>query len=274
LGSASSCCNRIFSYPPRLLPAPARQYASWIWEFIYPAGIETPGAINVLYTIVPWIGVMAAGYAFGAKVSRARGDARDAARDDRSPGPSAVAVASADSPEPWRRRLGPGFDRWCLRVGLFSAALFLVVGGLLVFLAPADADAPPALFRLLNQQKYPASPLYLLMTLGPAIASLPFAGRARGRAADFFATFGRVPLFYYLLHIPAIHVAALAVMYLRGSGIHHEWYATAPYASVPDEHQWSLPLLYLVFVVVVAVLYVPCRWYAREKARRGRLWIW
>jgi len=244
LGLGLIVLQPIFSYPPRLLPASARHYAGWIWEFIYPAGIDTPEAINALYTIVPWIGVMAAGYAFGAIVSRAR--------DSRS----------------------PGFDRWCLRVGLVSTALFLVAGGLLVFLAPADADAPPALFRLLNQQKYPASPLYLLMTLGPAIALLPFAGRARGRVADVFATFGRVPMFYYLLHIPAIHLAALAVMYLRGSGIHHEWYATAPYTSVPDEHQWSLPLLYLVFVVVVAVLYLPCRWYAREKARRvgGSIW--
>ena len=67
---------------------------------------------------------------------------------------------------------------------------------------------------MLNQQKYPASQLFLLMTLGPTIALLPLAERARG-VGDMLATFGRVPLFYYLLHIPLIHAAALVVSLLR-----------------------------------------------------------
>jgi hypothetical protein len=80
-------------------------------------------------------------------------------------------------------------------------------------------------------------------------------------------TCGRVPLFYYLLHIPVIHVAALVVTRVREGSVHPEWYLQAPYTSVPDGHQWSLPLLYLVFAIVVAVLYGACRWYAGVKAR-------
>lgn len=216
----------------------------WLWEFVYPIGAEVRlGAdgpsVTVLYSIVPWIGVMAAGYGFGEIMTR----------------------------EPAERR------RLCLRIGLGATALFVVWSGLLVALRPAPPDAPPAIFRFLNQQKYPASPLFLLMTLGPAIALLALAERARGWAAGVLATFGRVPMFYYLLHIPTIHAVALLVWFLRDGVVHPERFATAPYVMVPPAERWGLPLLYLVFVIVVAILYVPCRWFARVKARGSQRWL-
>jgi uncharacterized membrane protein len=215
-----------------------------MWEFIYPIGVDVKlgqggPEIAVLYTIVPWIGVMAAGYAFGAIMIR----------------------------EPDARR------RLCLRIGLSATALFVVLGGVAVFLRPAPDGAPPALFRFLNQQKYPASQLFLLMTLGPTIALLPLAERARGWVADVLATFGRVPLFYYLLHIPVIHLTALVVWLIRDGHVNAARFATAPYVSIPEAERWGLPLLYLVFVIVVAMLYVPCRWFAGVKARRREGWL-
>jgi hypothetical protein len=130
----------------------------------------------------------------------------------------------------------------------------------------APADERPKLFMVLDPPKYPASQPFLLMTLGPVLAALPLIERMRGRMADMLSTFGRVPLFYYLLHIPLIHVAALAVNFLRDGAVHPEWYATAPYAGVPEARMWSLPLLYLVFALVVAILYVACRWFDRRRA--------
>ena len=191
-------------------------------------------SIAVLYTIVPWIGVMAAGYAFGAIMTRDPAD---------------------------RRRL-------CLWIGLSATALFVAVAGLGVLLTSAPADAPPALFRFLNQRKYPASPLFLLMTLGPTIAVLPLAERARGWVADVLGTFGRVPLFYYLLHIPVIHAVALLVWLARDGSFGAARFATAPFVSMDDGQRWGLPLLYVVFAIVIAVLYFPCRWWAAVKARR------
>ena len=138
---------------------------------------------------------------------------------------------------------------------------------------PPPRTLPPALFRYLNQRKYPASLLFLLMTLGPAIALLPSAERARGRFAEILATFGRVPMFYYLLHIPLIHATASVVWLLRDGSAHREWFATAPFVSVPPERRWGLPLLYLVFAVDVAILYCPCRWFAQIKARRRENWL-
>jgi uncharacterized membrane protein len=232
--------QNVFGLPGGALPEACRQ----VWEFIYPVGADVRlghggPAITVLYTIVPWIGVMAAGYAFGAIVIR----------------------------DPAARR------RLCLRIGLSATALFLVLGGLAVLLRPAPADAPPAVIRLLNQQKYPASQLFLLMTLGPTIALLPLAERAHGRVAAVLATFGRVPMFYYLLHIPLIHATALAVWLIRDGSAHAEWFATAPYVSIPPAQRWGLPLLYLVFVIVVAVMYPLCRWYGRMKASRPDSWL-
>ena len=89
------------------------------------------------------------------------------------------------------------------------------------------------LFRLLSASKYPASPLFLLMTLGPTIAILPLVERARGWLADVVGTFGRVPMFYYLLHIPTIHVTALLVNLLRTGSTNAGPYATAPYVDMP-----------------------------------------
>ena len=206
--------------------------------FLYSGGEVQLGAagptFSILYTLIPWIGVMALGYAFGAIVVR---------------------------PAEERHRL-------CFRIGLVATAAFLLAGGAMVAFAPTS-DGPPAYIQLLNQRKYPASQLFLLMTLGPPIALLPLAERAQGALARLSTTFGRVPMFYYLLHIPLIHVLALLVWKIRDGQVHAEWFASAPYVSVPPEQRWSLALLYLVFFIAVAALYFPCRWFAGVKQRNN-----
>jgi len=229
-----------FGLPEGVMPESWR----WLWEFIYPVGAEVRlgqagPSVAVLYTIVPWVGVMAAGYAFGSIMVR----------------------------EPAER------DRLCLRIGVSATLLFVAVASLGVLLGSAPDDAPPALFRFLNQRKYPASQLFLLMTLGPTIALLPLAERARGWFADTLATFGRVPMFYYLLHIPVIHAIALLVWFVRDGAIDAQRFASAPFVSIPEGQRWGLPLLYLVFALVIAVLYFPCRWFADVKARRQTGWL-
>jgi uncharacterized membrane protein len=220
-------------------PASLRASIGWVWQLLYFGGVFRLGssgpAIAVLYSIVPWIGVMAVGYGFGTIVVR----------------------------EPAERR------RLCLLIGVTATAAFTIVAGLMVVINPAPATAPPALLRLLNQRKYPASQLFLLMTLGPTIALLPLAERARGVVARVLAVFGRVPLFYYLLHIPTIHAAAVIVSLIREGRVNPWLFGNHPMMPppVPDGYTWSLALLYLVFAVVVAALYGPCAWFAGVKAR-------
>lgn len=210
-----------------------------VLDVLYLGQQEWPARVNILYVLIPWIGVMAAGYAFGAIMTQ--------------------------KPEERRRKL--------LLIGGSATAAFLLVAGATTFLNAAPADAPPAIIRMLNQQKYPASQLFLLMTLGPTILLLPFVEGARNRVARFFTTFGRVPMFYYLLHIPVIHLLALITMKLGGASGMSQWYAKAPYAEVPAEQRWSLLTLYGVFVLAIAILFPLCAWYARKKSTSPRIWM-
>jgi hypothetical protein len=213
-----------------------------LWQFIYPTGGGDSFGISILYVIVPWIGVMMAGYGFGQIMAA-----------------------------------GPEVRRpWCLRIGLGATVLFLIAATIVAFVNTPSGEStrvPPLWIRILAQNKYPASQLFLLMTLGPAIALLALVDSAEGPVARMFRTIGRVPMFYYLLHIPLIHAAALIMASIRGDGIHHEWYATAPYASVPQTARWTLGQLYLVWAIAVAILYAACAWYAKVKAERPARWM-
>jgi len=224
--------QQLFEYVPRVLPSNLRIPFGKFWEFIYPSGLEGPSGISILYVLVPWIGVMAAGYGFGLIIRM----------------------------DPVKRR------KICLWTGLSCIILFIVIGCSILLRQPTPEDAPPFLFRLLNQKKYPASQLYLLMTLGPVIALVPYAEKAKGWLSRALSIFGRVPMFYYLLHIPLIHVSALLFNYLMTGQPHQEWYNTAPYVfMVPDEQKWQLSMLYLVYLVDLILLFLACRWYARYK---------
>jgi uncharacterized membrane protein len=156
--------------------------------------------------------------------------------------------------------------RLCLRIGLGATVAFLLIAGTITALRSGDNRA--FVYRLLDQNKYRDSQLFLLMTLGPMIALLPFADDARGRIARALETFGRVPMFYYLLHIPLIHALSLITWRLRDGSWHAGAFATAPYVQLPQGQRWSLALLYLVFAITIALLYPVCRWYASLKARR------
>jgi len=223
---------------------------SWLWQILYFGGPIQLGqngpTLMVLYSIVPWVGVMAAGYAFGAVMTL----------------------------EPARR------NRICVMLGASAIALFLVLRAIDVYGDPrhwhvTEPTQVPTFFRFINTNKYPASLQFLLMTLGPVILLLPLADRARGKIGEFVATFGRVPMFYYLLHIPAIHFAAVLVSIVREGKVEPWLFANHPMMAPeqPEGYMWSLALLYAVFIVVIVGLYFPCRWYARRKATNPAPWM-
>jgi len=223
---------------------------AWLWQILYFGGPIQLGqngpTLMVLYSIIPWIGVVAAGYAFGAVLTL----------------------------EPARR------NRICVTLGASAIVLFLLLRGIDVYGDPRHwrATGPvqaPTLLRFINTSKYPASLQFLLMTLGPMILLLPLADRARGKIGEIFAVFGRVPMFYYLLHIPVIHLAAVIVSLAREGRVNPWLFTNLPTMSppAPDGYMWSLGLLYGVFVIVVALLYFPCRWYARRKATSPAPWM-
>ncbi|HMA01293.1 MAG TPA: heparan-alpha-glucosaminide N-acetyltransferase domain-containing protein [Gemmatimonadaceae bacterium] len=213
----------------------------WLLQILYFDGVVKLGAAGpplfVLFVIVPWIGVMLAGYAFGRVVE-----------------------------------MGPEHrQRICVRLGIALLALFVVLRVAGVYGDPrpwsAVASKMPAYLAFLATSKYPASLEFLAMTMGPMFIALALAEYWRGRIAAVLAVFGRVPFFYYLLHIPLIHAAACVVSLVREGRIDPWLLGNHPMnpGPVPPEYTWSLPLLYLVFTICVCLLYVPCRWYASVK---------
>ena len=243
--------QQVFHFVPEIFPSTFQEPVRTIWGFFYPAGsknavltgksgLENILGVSILYVLIPWIGVMMAGYGFGQLLLR---------------DPAAV------------RKI-------CLRIGISAILLFIVAGTLMILLNPSGDRDTPFIFKLLGQQKYPPSQLYLLMTLGPVIALVPWAEKAKAGFTNVLTIIGRVPLFYYLLHLLLIHLSAFIVNLVRTGSIHQEWYNTAPLVGIPEDQRWGLSSLYLVWLIDVVILYFACRWYARYKSNHPeKVWL-
>ena len=223
---------------------------AWLPKVLYYGGAiqfgENGPSLVILYTIIPWVGVIAAGYALGALYDM------DAAR---------------------RRKL-------LTRLGGGAVALFVVLRFAGVYGDPSTwnptfNDPWPALRTFLNTAKYPASLQFLLMTLGPALLLLAALESVTNRFTALLEVFGRVPMFYYLLHIPLIHALAVLVSLARTGSVTPWLFGNHPMwpPQPPDGYRWSLWLLYAITLVAVAILYYACRWYAKEKAIRPKSWM-
>ena len=113
------------------------------------------------------------------------------------------------------------------------------------------------------------------MTLGPTILLIPLLERARGPVANVLTVFGRVPFFYYVLHIPLIHLIFVALSVARFGSVIPWMTANHPMFNPPppEGYTYSLAALYAITALVVTLLYFPCRWFANLKARRNDRWL-
>ncbi len=221
---------------PTLIGAGARD---WIWAFLHVQRLP------VAYPIIPWVGVMAAGYAFAPVLLK----------------PRAERVRSL------------------LLLGGSLTLLFVLLRGLNMYGDPSHWAVQPRAgmtpMSFLNTTKYPPSLLYLLMTLGPAIMLLVPFERLRGPVATYFDTIGRVPFFFYVLHVAFIHGLALiwgAIAGFQVKALLNPPFVVPPFLGYGKGWGTGLLNVYLIWVFVVLVLYVPCRWFAGVKARRRDLW--
>jgi uncharacterized membrane protein len=194
----------------------------------------------VIYPLIPWVGVMALGFAFG-EVLRL--------------------------PEARRRRT-------CVGLGLGAVALFLALRLTGVYGEPrawqADLPMPGALLSFLDCSKYPPSLCYLLMTLGPMLLALPLLERGEGPVLGALALFGRVPMFYYVAHLYLAHAVAVVVGVATGFAASE---LLVPFFLLPERYGLPLWGVYAVWAGIVAALYLPCRWYAALKARHPASWL-
>jgi uncharacterized membrane protein len=231
-----------------------------LWVVLHRPAFVMLGAslLWVQYPLVPWIGVMAAGYAFGA-----------------------VYTLDAD------RRI-----RMVLRTGCALTAAFVVIRAVNVYgdpspwsVARADLRVGPyigTVLSFINTTKYPPSLLYLLMTLGPALIALAlFEGMAAPRedgtgfqsARAALVTFGRVPMFFYLWQWVLAHTAGIAANVVAGKSFAYLLLAPPAIFNLPWGNGFRLWTVYVCWACIIAVEYPLCVWFAGVKRRRRDWWL-
>jgi uncharacterized membrane protein len=254
--------DRYQAQPWRGPGSPVPSWSAKLWMVLhqqaaFPVGSDFPSPIVfALYPLIPWIGVMAAGYAFGALYTK-------------------------DSQQR---------KRWLLWIGVIATLLFALIRAIDMYGEPfhwmRQKSVLFTVLSFLNTTKYPPSLLYLLMTLGPAILLLFWfesgnrlsgapainPGSLSSRVRGFFVTFGRVPLFFYLLQWPTAHSISLLLHVLAGKP--WRWLLQTP---IGWQYQagmgFSLLVVYVCWIAGVLLLYPLCKWFAGVKARRRDWWL-
>ncbi|MDB4909743.1 MAG: hypothetical protein JWO39_566, partial [Gemmatimonadetes bacterium] len=225
------------------------RWASPLWTILHQPGfvLNTPThVVLAAYPLIPWIGVTAVGYGLGRIYS-------------------------------WNATRRRAF---LFRLGLALSVAFVALRAFNVYGDPSrwsrHETTVYTVLSFLNTTKYPPSLLFLLMTLGPALLFLGAVDHATPRVLRPAIVFGRVPLFYYVVHFPLIHLLALATCYARyGTG---HWMFESPDLAhypftAPPRWGFSLPVVYLTWALIVCAMFPLCRWYAALKARSNSPWL-
>ncbi len=220
---------------------------SWLWMMLHEGGwvgfnAQNSQGVYFAYPLIPWIGVMGAGYVFGHIMSF--------------------------SPE---KR-----TQWLYRLGIGAIILFVALRFSNWYGDTTDwqtqKNALYTFMSFLNTQKYPPSLLYLLMTLGPAFLLLIYFEKKNHAWFGFLKVFGRVPFFFYVLHFIVIHLTSMLYFKL----VYGEWFDlgnTRNSAQWPDFYEPSLLRLYAAWAVTIVFFYYLCRWFDRYKSTHKHWWL-
>lgn len=218
------------------------------WALLHDQNFFSWQGHNVLvgYPLLPWIGIIALGYCFGILYS-------------------------------------PSFTRekrkkWLLSIGLSAIALFALIRFINVYGDPSPWSGQSSGFytflSFIKATKYPPSLLYTLMTLGPAILFLAVAENAGNRITGIISIYGRVPMFYYLLHIYLVHLLAMVAASAFTGYSWELWILKEPlwFTQSLKGYGFSLPVVYLVWAGIVIALFPLCKWYDRYKTSHKEKW--
>ena len=216
----------------------------WVWALLHEqAFINGKHGLVLLtgYPIIPWIGVMALGYAFGS-------------------------VLKMETSKRHR-------TLYLLGGGLTLA--FIVLRWTNWYGDPQPWQVYPTasttVMSFLNLQKYPPSLLYLLMTIGPGIMLLPLLEKVKNRAGQWVIVFGRVPLFFYVVHVFVVHAVAVGMAFAAHKPV--PWTPLWFFGTIPANFGFPLWVVYVIWIAIIVALYPVCRWYAELKKRRKDWWL-
>ena len=230
------------------ITAQGNSISSVLWYVLHQSNMVFYGpdrAVGFFYPLIPWFAVMSLGYCFGSLYHKGR--------------------------DKERRK------KYLLYLGFASIGIFLLLRTLNVYgdMAPwsVQKNGLFTFFSFINVTKYPPSLLYLLITIGPTFLVLYFLEEIRTSWMDFLVVFGRVPFFYYLLHVLFIHLAALLTLVLLGKDWKLMIFDAASMTTDKMAHYgYSLGVVYLVWVGIVIVLYPFCKKYMTYKIVHKEKW--
>ena len=232
----------------------------WVWKLLHVRGfVQLPFNIPefVLFPIIPWVAVMGAGYAFGT-----------------------VFALELEK----RQKI-------TLRLGTVLTLAFILLRATNIYGNPpaglggvsqGDWHVQPTIEKTVilffDVEKYPPSLQFLLMTIGPSLLLLSWLDKRSTRHAtsgveSALLIYGRVPLFFYVLHIYLIHALAVAMALLFHQPFHWLLQGAFFLNDIPFGYGHNLPFIYLMWITAVAILYLPCRWWADLKKRRKDWWL-
>lgn len=207
--------------------------------------IDSTHLVNFVYPVLPWIGLMALGYGFGVFYGK-------------------------DFPAEQRRR-------WLFVIGMSATLLFIVLRGFNLYGEPSawQLRTSPifSLLSFLNTTKYPPSLHFLLMTMGPALIFLAAIEPIENRLAKPVIVFGRVPFFFYVIHLYIIHALAMLLLVVQD----RDWQeyilsARGIMSGTLSSFGLGLGAVYAIWIVIVILLYPVCRWYQTYREKNPSKW--
>lgn len=220
---------------------------SIVWYLLHQQAFFTIGdtAFALAYPVIPWLGIMTLGYCFGILYKK---DANPILR-----------------------------KKYLLGIGLTFIALFFIIRGINSYgdLVPwtIQDSTTKTILSFFKVSKYPPSLVYTLITLGPSLLFLYAVERVKNKITDFFLVFGRVPLFYYFLHILLIHVLAIIGILIFGGNWENMILTKDVFMNAKlINYGYSLFAVYMVWIGVIALLYYPSKKYMIYKANNKDKW--
>jgi len=220
-----------------LLPMVSNPILQFAGALLFGGGLIKAGGTTILfgYPILPWMGIMFAGYAVGPLFTM---------------------------PEEVRKKR-------LLQIGLTALGLFVLLRAVNVYGDVAkwsvQKNAVYTFLSFINVSKYPPSLLYTLVMLGILMLFLSFIEGRANRFTRVVTVYGKVPMFYYLIHWNIIHLLMLAMVFLEGYRADQLVFGTFQFGRPPGSGI-GLWMVYLVWLCVVAALYPLCVWYGKYKA--------
>lgn len=229
---------------------PAQGTSGFLWKFFFTAAalfqkIDDNHSILVLYTIMPWMGVMFTGYVIG-QIFR------------------------------------PGFDTAKRKKILSYSGVGLVILFVLFRFFNVYGDPSPwktqgntvlSVLSFFNVSKYPPSLMYLCMTIGPGLLLLSATEQTNNAFTRFVSVYGKVPFFYYVLHFYLLRLLNVLLFYVQGYGSENIVTPKSIMLFRPVEYGLNLFGVYVVWLIAILLLYFPCRWFSNYKKTHGQWWL-